>query len=369
MKEDFYFNRRTVVLLLTYQCNLKCSYCYLLEKKHKTMSIEIAKEVITKSFYKKFYSDKDEIQIDFMGGEPLLEFDKIKDIAEWMWSKEWPKPYILFATTNGTLLNKEMKDWFKKNNDRIVLGLSFDGTGSMQNENRSDSSEKIDISYFINTWPHQPVKMTISRETLPDLANGIIHLHHEGFQDIHANLAYGVTWKKSDLTHYKDQLNHLVDFYLDNKNIKRSSLLNLDITKILYPHRKEKYCGAGTGMSLYDFNGKEYPCHLFSPLVLNTSEIERLNDIDFNDTAFFENKMCNLCRLFNICPTCYGMNLKHLRHVSERDIFHCKAFIEQFLANCRLQSKILDSRTEFTKEDKLIAYTILKVSKSLILKV
>ncbi len=368
MKEEFNLNRRTIVLLLTYQCNLDCIYCYLLEKKHKTMSIEVAKEVITKSFHQKHFSEKDEIQIDFMGGEPLLEFDKIKSIAEWMWSKDWPKPYILFATTNGTLLNKEMKDWFTKNNDRIVLGLSFDGTESMQNENRSVSSEQIDISYFINSWPHQPVKMTISRETLPDLANGIIHLHHEGFQDIHANLAYGVSWLKSDLSIYKEQLNDLVDFYLDNMEIKRSSLLNLDLTKILSPRRKEKYCGAGTGMSLYDVNGKEYPCHLFSPLVLNVSEIEKINDIDFNDTSFFENKMCNMCRLVNICPTCYGMNFKHLRHVSEREKFHCQAFIEQFLANCRLQSKILDSRTELPKEDKLIAYTILKVSKSLILK-
>lgn len=73
------------------------------------------------------------VEIQFMGGEPLLEFPLIKECAEWLWSTPiTDKQMMLFAPTNGTLLTTEMKEWFAKNKDRIHLGLSFDGDMAMQ---------------------------------------------------------------------------------------------------------------------------------------------------------------------------------------------------------------------------------------------
>lgn len=77
--------------------------------------------------------DYEAIEIQFMGGEPLLEFPLIKECAEWLWSTSvTDKQMMLFAPTNGTLLTNDMKEWFAKNKDRIHLGLSFDGDMAMQ---------------------------------------------------------------------------------------------------------------------------------------------------------------------------------------------------------------------------------------------
>jgi len=117
------FNRKTILLMLTYACNLNCVYCYEKDKRTgKTMAFKTARKVIQEAFIENA-TVCEEIEIDFMGGEPLLEFDRIKEISEWMWSQNWSKPYILYATTNGTLLNEEMKKWFSEHKERIVLGF------------------------------------------------------------------------------------------------------------------------------------------------------------------------------------------------------------------------------------------------------
>ena len=361
--------RKTIGLIITHDCNLDCIYCYENNKNSGyTMSVSEAKKIIEASFSTN-QNICDEIEFDFMGGEPLIKFELMKEVAEWMWSRGWSKPYILFATTNGTLINKEMKKWFYENRERFVLGLSYDGDTSMQNLNRNNSANLIDVHFFTRTWSFQPVKMTISRETLSNLSNGIQNLHSLGFKDIHANLAYGIDWQTNDLNIYKEQLADLVEFYLKNTNLKASSLLDVDITQILYQRQDAKYCGAGTGLHYYDIDGSQYPCHWFTPLVLNDSELEKVKQLDFNKESSFIRKKCIRCRLINVCPTCYGMNFKEFGNLQERSSWYCSAFIEQFLANCRLQANILNRRNEpLDLNDKIKIHTINKVSKSLIYK-
>lgn len=330
------------------------------------MTFDVATDVIQSAF-RENEASCEEIEIDFMGGEPLLEFDLIKKVSEWMWNKNWPKPYVIFATTNGTLLNEEMKEWFTINKHRIILGISFDGDTTTQNINRSNSASLIDIDYFVHTWPLQPVKMTLSRETLPYLLKGVQVLHNIGFKEIHANLAYGINWKKSDLKIYKSELADLVDFYYNNPNIHPCSLLNIDITEILYRKSGAKYCGVGTGLNYFDTDGKKYPCHWFTPLVLDDEELNNALQIDFQKESYFLHEKCKQCRLSNVCSTCYGMNFKVFGCVQERSSWYCAAFIEQFLANCRLQAKLLKKIGEpFSLKEKMIIYTINKVNKSLI---
>ena len=48
-------------------------------------------------------SFKNEVEIDFFGGEPFLEFPTIKEVCEWVWSNNWRNKYVFFATTNGVV--------------------------------------------------------------------------------------------------------------------------------------------------------------------------------------------------------------------------------------------------------------------------
>ena len=161
--------RKSIMLIITYSCNLNCIYCYEPKKVKHRMTLETAKDVILSQF--SLLNDEcDTVEIHFMGGEPLMEFALIKEISEWLWSTNTKYNLMLFASTNGTLLNEEMRAWFHSNRHRITLGLSFDGNNVMQNINRSKSSSSVDIEFFAKTWPGQNIKMTISPQTLPSLS-------------------------------------------------------------------------------------------------------------------------------------------------------------------------------------------------------
>ena len=85
------------------------------------------------------------------------------------------------------------------------VGLSLDGTPEMQRTNRGCSFQDIDLDFFLPTGPSKSVKMTVSCETLPSLAEGIIHLQERGFK-VHANLGYGIPWNDSQLDVFSRQL-------------------------------------------------------------------------------------------------------------------------------------------------------------------
>ena len=123
------------MLMVTHACNLNCSYCYESHKGNNYMSFELAKDIIlNEADLVKKSSKFDEIQVDFMGGEPLMNFPLIKQIVEWLKNGGIDVPWICFASTNATLLSPDIKEWLRLNNRYIVLGASYDGTGNMQSK-------------------------------------------------------------------------------------------------------------------------------------------------------------------------------------------------------------------------------------------
>ena len=109
----------------------------------------------------------DEYEIDFFGGEPFLKFDLIREAVYYARTTYPEKMMVFMATTNGTLVHGEIKEWLKTHSEIFVCGLSLDGTKRMHDINRSNSFDKIDVDFFAKTWPNQAMKMTISAETLP----------------------------------------------------------------------------------------------------------------------------------------------------------------------------------------------------------
>lgn len=344
---------RYVSLMLTHKCNLNCTYCYENFKDSQVMDVCTAKYHIQNIFVETFNSGNYKaLELGLMGGEPLLEFCKIKEICEWMWSRDWPLPYIVFASTNGTLLTDEMKQWFKINKNKIVLGISLDGSSTSQLLNRGVKDSAIDISFFIDTWPDQGIKATISRASLRHLADDIIFLHEKGFKTIYSNLAFGIDWEWGDLSIYKNQLLKLIDFYIGNPKLARCSLLNLDLCNILDTSSKyKKYCGCGEGTILIDTDGEVYPCPVFSPISLSGERIASLKNIDFSNPDNFIDRKCRSCLLRTACPKCYGMSYKQTGNPAYVSSFNCAAYKIQVLANCILQRELL-KRNIMQEQDK-----------------
>ncbi|MBP2656135.1 MAG: Radical domain protein [Firmicutes bacterium] len=312
---------KTIMLSISDKCNLDCVYCYQINKSGKTMSCEIAKDTITKHLMNA--KDFDEVYIDLTGGEIFLEFDFIKEICNWAWNRTWPKPFLFFATSNGTLVHGKIQEWLTNNRKKFWVGLSIDGTREMHNKNRSNSYDLIDFDFFKKNWPTQGIKMTISPWTLSELSKGIIELQEKGFI-VNASFAQLSNWSDPEYKNIlKKELKVLADYYIEHSQVPMSSILDISLHSIIKRNNKPiKWCGTGTHMVSIDTEGNEYPCHFFMPNTMNNSSYWRVTNFSNPDDLI--DSSCKSCKLFSMCPTCYGANIVQNGHPAIRDKFLCE---------------------------------------------
>lgn len=125
------------ILVLTTKCNMNCIYCQASAKdsiNEDQMTNDIAKQIV--DFI--LTINNQNLTIEFQGGEPLLKFETIKTIIEYVNSKEINNKNIYFSlVSNLTLLNDEMLSFFKKNN--VTISTSLDGDKFLQSINRKSS--------------------------------------------------------------------------------------------------------------------------------------------------------------------------------------------------------------------------------------
>lgn len=356
-----------LVLMITYECNLQCTYCYEHHLPDRKMTIELALQTIRKTFDDISKDDwYERLEIIFMGGEPLKEWQTIKQIVEHIEAcNDLPLPYHFFTATNGTLLTQEKRNWIEQRKDHFILGISVDGNDYMQAKNRGKASKGIDLEYFLSTWPNQPPKTTISPYTISNLAQGIIYLHKTGFRKINANLAFGQEWEHSTLKVYAEQLDILADFYLVHPEIERCSLLNLNLLIALnLKEKKRKFCGCGEMMACIDTDGTEYACQMFAPITLGEKRAKETLNINFKNHADFVNDKCSQCILNILCPRCYGMSYKQTGDIRWREPFLCSAFKIQFIANCKLAENMLLKNIDMEDAD-IIRETLIYIKNNL----
>lgn len=344
------------MLLVTYGCNLRCSYCYEPKTSNRQISVEKAKEFILQSV-DKLDSSYTEFEVQFMGGEPLLVFSLIRQVSEWLWNESFKIPLVqIFAPTNGTLLSQDIKDWATANKDRFCLGLSFDGNRLMQNINRSESASKVDLMYFATTWPKQSVKMTLSPQTLHYLYDGVLYLYKNGLYHITADLAMGkdIAWEQQHLNILAEQLELLSDYYIKNPNCPRLSMLDFDVVDVLRATGKPlKKCGCGEELECIDIDGIHYACHLFSPIAASLDVAKSSLKIDFSKHQDFIDDDCRKCLLQHLCTFCYGMNYICSGDLAHQSSFTCSSFKIQFLTACAMQLNMAHAMHD-TKREKLI---------------
>lgn len=332
--------KKEIMLLITYSCNLNCVYCYEPKTEHNKITLDQAISYI-KEVVDNLNETYSEFEVQFMGGEPLLQYDLIKSVSTWLWEQTFKvKLSQIFIVTNGTLLNDDMKTWFSSHKGRICLGLSFDGNRLMQNMNRSESAPLVDLSYFVDNWPIQHVKMTVSPDTISNLYDGVIYLIEQGFTYITTDLAMGdrIFWEDCHLKVFADQLERLSAFYIANPETPLFSMFNVDILSIVSTDSDtQKHCGCGEDLVCIDTDGKHYACHLFSSIALPKSKVFVSNEYDFSDYACFEIAECKDCAIRNFCPHCYGMNFLCTGDIKKQSAFTCKSAKIQFAYACKCQ--------------------------------
>lgn len=356
-----------LALIVTGNCNLNCVYCYEHNKNLEVISKEVAKKAINNVLTN---GDYDEVHISFFGGEPFLEFDIIKDICEWTWSKKWNKKYIFFTNTNGTLITEEIKEWTTRHKHIFKLGLSLDGTKETHNLNRCNSFDDIDLDFFYNNWKEQPVKMTISDKNLGNLANDIIFIHEKGFRIGGCNFAEGVEIQNFE-ENYKiisRQLQILYDYYLNHPEVEIPPSLKMSLASCEYPENmREKRCGVGENMAVIDIDGSSYPCSYFSSLSMSGEALASILSLDFkNKDLFIENECFDNCYLYPVCHSCYGDNYTFTGKLSKCSSQKCELNKLKAVAYSNYKAKEMMRREKMlkiTEEDLATIRAIQKIQK------
>lgn len=315
-------------LCVTHNCNLNCVYCYQKHDTNNRMSFDIAKKSIDWIF-SNVPEDMDGVEVSFIGGEPLLEYDLIRKIYDYTNEKYGNEySYIFYATTNGVLLDEKMKSWFYDHKDTFVLGLSLDGLPDTHNHNRSNSFDKIDNEFFQKTWPFQGIKMTISDYTLPHLADDLIYLHELGFKEIGGVNLFEGKFDWSDERYIRlliPELKKLVAFYVEHDDLMLDQMMGrrIDVCCTEFDV-KRKWCGIGTGTIFFDTDGKRYPCPFVTPMTFSSDELEDIQNTDFNNNDNFVDEECFDCYIHPICPYCPGANYLTQKSFKHRDKSKCR---------------------------------------------
>ncbi len=265
---------RALCLNITDDCNLNCIYCFTKDRLHDSkcyMKIETALKALDMLIER---SDPSSVlQVDFFGGEPLLNLDLIKKVIDY--AKTLPRKIKFTLTTNALLLSQEIIKYL--NSENISLILSLDGDKKTQDINRrtvSGNSAWDTVITNIKNAVHSRdgenyyVRGTFTRENL-DLtsiascyvANGLNKFSLEPAKGRQED-SWAVTGE--DTQYIKKEYEKLA-LYLHDVRQKGQKVdffhFNVYLDTPLCSPRRLSGCGAGVEYLSVDPNGEIYPCH------------------------------------------------------------------------------------------------------------
>ena len=185
---------KALCLHICHDCNLRCKYCFAstgdFGGERTMMSLDVGKKAI--DFLLENSQGRRNLEIDFFGGEPTMNFDVVKGIVEYAQGleKKHDKNFRFTLTTNGLLLDEEKIKYINENMCNVVLSIDgrkdvndkmrcrVDGTGCYDNilpKYKRIAELREQDNYY--------VRGTFTRENL-DFSNDVIHLADQGFKQI-----------------------------------------------------------------------------------------------------------------------------------------------------------------------------------------
>ncbi|WP_313127174.1 thioether cross-link-forming SCIFF peptide maturase [Proteiniclasticum ruminis] len=282
---DFMKNRKPVVkalcLNIAHDCNLMCKYCFAKQGdfggKKCLMSLETGKKAL--EYLVKNSGSRRNLEVDFFGGEPLMNFQVVKDLVQYgrELEKEYHKNFRFTITTNGVLLNDEAIDFINTHMDNAVLSL--DGRKQINDDMRLTLTGKG--SYDVIVPKYQKliekrgnksyyIRGTFTRDSL-DFSEDVKHFKELGF--VHTSMEPVVSSEENpyaireeDLPKILEEYEKLAIYYADLKEKKDPfSFFHfmVDLTQGPCVIKRISGCGAGTEYLCITPEGDLYPCHQF----------------------------------------------------------------------------------------------------------
>ena len=282
---DVYKNHdlvKALCLHVAHDCNLKCNYCFASQGDFNgeklLMPLEVGKKAI--DFIIEQSKDRQNLEVDFFGGEPLMNFDVVKELVDYARSKEesYHKKFKFTITTNGVLLDDENMAYIDENMDNVVLSL--DGRKCVNDNMRRTVNDKGSFDIIIDKIKKMAamregkkdyyVRGTYTKHNL-DFGEDVNFLAEEGFRSISVEPV--VAEEEHDYAILREDVDQILAEYdklaLDYLNRHEKGLdynffhFNIDLSNGPCVYKRLSGCGAGRDYVAVTPEGDIYPCHQF----------------------------------------------------------------------------------------------------------
>jgi len=272
---------KALCLHVAHTCNLNCSYCFASQGKYHgdraVMSFEVGKRAL--DFLIENSGSRRNLEVDFFGGEPLMNFQVVKDLVAYARSieKEKGKNFRFTLTTNGVLIDDDVIDFANREMSNVVLSL--DGRKEIHDRYRVDyagrgSWEKI-VPKFQQLVEARGGKNYYMRGTFthqnPDFLEDIKVMLDLGFNELSMEPVVsapddpaGLT--AEDIVIVLEQYEKLAELMLERAKEGRPFTFYhymIDLTGGPCIYKRISGCGSGTEYMAVTPWGDLYPCHQF----------------------------------------------------------------------------------------------------------
>jgi uncharacterized protein len=274
---------KALCLHVAHDCNLRCEYCFAStgdyhQNKRSMMSYEVGKKAL--DFVIEKSENRRNIEIDFFGGEPLMNFDVVKQLV--LYAKEQEKlhnkHFRFTITTNGLLLDDAKLEFINQYMDNIVL--SIDGRPEVNDKVRKFPDGKtgcydIIMPKFkkVAESRHQDryyVRGTFTKYNL-DFSKDVLHFADQGFEQVSVepvatdpSMPYAIS--EADLPkvfqEYEDLAVEMIKRKKEGKGFNFFHFM-IDLTQGPCVIKRLHGCGCGNEYLAITPDGDIYPCHQF----------------------------------------------------------------------------------------------------------
>ena len=377
-----YVATRNITFQVTDACNLKCTYCYQINKHHNVMPFEVAKKFID------MLLDNDEkintyinssnaesAVIEFIGGEPFLEIDLIDKISDYFIeacvkrNHRWAWQHRFSICSNGVLyFDPKVQSYINKHKSDLSFSISIDGNKKLHDACRvfPDGTGSYDLAiagakhYMEVLGGYMGSKMTIAPQNVMYIAEAVKSLIENNYQEINLNCVYEEGWTTDHAKILYEQLKILADYIIDN-NLYEDLLISIFNEKNFKPMPEEEnnnWCGGTGKMIAVDWKGDIYPCIRYmesslgtdqKPLkignvydgVLQTEEEQQTNKcLQCITRRSQSTDECFNCPIAQGCSWCSAYNYQVFGTADKRATFICPMHKAESLANAYYWNKV-----------------------------
>ena len=272
---------KALCLHVAHTCNLNCSYCFASQGKYHgeraLMSLEVGKRAI--DFLIENSGTRHNLEVDFFGGEPLMNWEVVKQIVAYARSveKQHNKNFRFTLTTNGMLINDEVIEFANREMSNVVLSL--DGRREVHDATRVDyagrgSYDRI-VPKFQKLVAARGGKGYYMRGTFthrnPDFTKDVLHMADLGFTELSMEPVVAapddpMALTPADIEIVKQQYELLATEMLRRERAGKPITFYhymIDLTAGPCIYKRISGCGSGTEYMAVTPWGDLYPCHQF----------------------------------------------------------------------------------------------------------